>query len=95
MVEAENVDVVEWKTDIYELPWTTHTWESKVIYNAWSFFFLIFFLPKPIYCPSPGGSQCQIDIMIAFLCHERENNLLHAFLTLLIIICAKQALKEK
>lgn len=39
MVEAENVDVVEWKTDIYELPWTTHTWESKVIYNAWSFFF--------------------------------------------------------
>lgn len=66
-----------------------------MIYNAWSFFFLNAFLPKSIYCPSLAGSQCQTDIMIAFLCQERENSLLHACLTLLIIICAKQALKEK
>lgn len=53
------------------------------------------FLSKSVYCQSPAGSQCHTDIMIALLCQERENSLLHACLTLLIIICAKRALKEK
>lgn len=69
---------------------------ERVIYNVYSFFFFLnASLSKSLYCPSPVGSQCQTDIMIASLCQERENSLLHACLTLLIIICAKRTLKEK